>query len=564
MSQRPFAWEKSYPPSVRWDVPLAIGTLTEMFDHAVAAYAARPAIEFRGRTITYGELGETAVRGARALDGLGHDKSRPVALYLPNTPLHPFAFFAAVKTGAPVVHLSPLDAERELQYKLEDSRARTLITTNFANLLPNALKMLERGVIDRLIVGDDADWGASAIPLLPIPVLPGLAPWKAFLADAPELGSFPNIAPNDLALLQYTGGTTGKPRAAILSHANLTATIDIYDHWMNAQYEGGYGHEIVIAVLPFFHIYGLTTVLLRHIRNGNFILLRVKFDPDQTLHDVEVQRATSLPGVPTMWIALANRPDIGQRDLSSLNYLGSGGAPLPVEVATRFRQITGHRLGGGWGMTETSPAGTNIPAFCESPAGTIGLPLPNVEMGIVALDDPHLELKPGEIGEIRVRGPNVTRGYWRRPEETGAAFADGYLLTGDIGWMDENGYFFIVDRKKDMIISGGFNIYPQMIEQAIYEHPSVEEVLVIGVPDPYRVEAAKAYVKLKSGAPDFTLQELCAFLADKVGRHEMPAQLEFRNSLPRTAVGKLSKVELRQEMRAGTVGDSNTEVRING
>jgi long-chain acyl-CoA synthetase len=540
-----------------------MGTLAELFDRSVTTFAARPAIEFRGRIITYAELGETAGRGARALDSLGHDNSRPVALYLPNTPLHPFAFFAAVKTGAPVVHLSPLDAERELQYKLEDSGARTLITTNFANLLPNALKMLERGVIDRLIVGDDADWGASPIPLLPIPALRGVIPWNAFLAEAPDLATSPTIAASDLALLQYTGGTTGKPRAAMLSHANLTAAVDIYDHWMKAQYERGYDQQIVIAVLPFFHIYGLTTVLVRHIRNGNFILLRVKFDPDQTLRDVETARATALPGVPTMWIALANRPDIGQRDLSSLNYLGSGGAPLPVEVGARFRQITGHRLGGGWGMTETSPAGTNIPPYRESPAGTIGLPLPNVEMSIVALDDPTCELAPGEIGEIRVRGPNVTCGYWRRPEETAAAFADGYLLTGDIGSMDENGFFFIVDRKKDMIISGGFNIYPQMIEQAMYEHPSVEEVLVIGVPDPYRVEATKAYIKLKAGAPGFTLDELCAFLADKVGRHEMPAQLEFRDSLPRTAVGKLSKVELRQEIRAAAAGDSNPEVSIN-
>jgi long-chain acyl-CoA synthetase len=563
MSQRPFAWEKSYPPGVHWDAPLTIGTLTEMFDRSVAAHAERPAIEFRGRVVTYGELGKIAERGACALDSLGHDIGRPVALYLPNTLLHPFAFFAAVKTGAPVVHLSPLDAERELQYKLEDSGARTLITTNFANLLPNAVKMLERGVIDRLVVGDDADWGASSIPLLPIPALPGLIPWKTFLAEAPEGATFPTVAPGDLALLQYTGGTTGKPRAAMLSHGNLTASIDIYDHWMKALYEAGDRRETVIAVLPFFHIYGLTTVLLRHIRNGNFILLRVKFDPDQTLHDVEAARATALPGVPTMWIALANRPDIGQRNLSSLKYLGSGGAPLPVEVGARFRQITGHRLGGGWGMMETSPAGTNVPLYCEAPAGTIGLPLPNVEMGIVALDNPHRELAPGEIGELRVRGPNVTRGYWRRPEETAAAFADGYLLTGDIGTMDEDGFFFIVDRKKDMIISGGFNIYPQMIEQTIYEHQSVEEVLVIGVPDPYRVEATKAYIKLKAGAPGFTLPELCAFLADKVGRHEMPAQLEFRDSLPRTAVGKLSKVELRQEIRAGTADDSNTGVRIN-
>ena len=547
MSERPFAWEKSYPPGLRWDEPLTITTIPEMFDRSVAAHAARPAIEFRGRTITYRELGDTAARAARGFVALGHGKDRPVGLYLPNVPLHPFAFFGTVKAGAPVVHLSPLDAERELQYKLEDSGVRTLVTTNFATLLPNALTMLERGIIDHLIVEHDGNWGASPIPLVSIPERAELITWERFLAEAPASAELPVVEQNDLAMLQYTGGTTGRPRAAMLSHANLTAAVAIYNLWMAAQRYERMGQEIVIGVLPFFHIYALTTVLLRHLSNGNLILLRVKFDPEQTLHDIEVTRATALPGVPTMWIALANRPDIGQRDLTSLTYLGSGGAPLPVEVETRFRSITGHRLGGGWGMTETSPAGTNIPTFCEVPAGTIGLPLPNVEMDIVALDNPRQRLAPGEIGEIRARGPNITRGYWHRPEETAAALIEGYLLTGDIGWMDENGYFFIVDRKKDMIISSGFKVYPQTIEQVIYEHPSVEEVLVIGVPDAYRGEAAKAFVKLRAGAPAFTLEELCAFLGDKIGRPEMPAHLEFRPSLPRTAVGKLSKVELKQE-----------------
>ncbi len=298
-----------------------------------------------------------------------------------------------------------------------------------------------------------------------------------------------------------------------------------------------------------FHIYALTTILLRNVGDSNLILLRPKFDPDQTLHDIEVKRATLLPGVPTMWIALAHREDIARRDLSSLTYLGSGGAPLPVEIADRFAELTGRRLGGGWGMTETSPAGTHIPRYGSPTPGTIGLPLPNVEMGVVALDDPHRALPAGEIGELRVRGPNVTRGYWKRPEETQKAFAAGYFLTGDIGWMDADGFFYLVDRKKDMIISGGFNVYPQMIEQAIYEHPAVEEVLVIGLPDPYRGEAAKAFVKLKPGHPAFTLAELKEFLADKIGRHEMPTDIEFRDALPRTAVGKLSKIELRQQER---------------
>jgi long-chain acyl-CoA synthetase len=222
------------------------------------------------------------------------------------------------------------------------------------------------------------------------------------------------------------------------------------------------------------------------------------------------------------------------------------------------------RLGGGWGMTETSPAGTNVPAYMDAPPGTIGLPLPGVEMEIVALDDPTRILAPGETGEIRVRGPNVTKGYWQRPDETAKAVLDGgWLLTGDIGTMDEGGFFFIVDRKKDMIISGGFNVYPQMIEQAIYEHPGVAEVIVIGVPDTYRGEAAKAFISLKPGASQFTLEELNAFLADKLGRHELPAQIEFRASLPRTAVGKLSKVELKAEAREKAAKASTQDMGAN-
>jgi long-chain acyl-CoA synthetase len=284
-------------------------------------------------------------------------------------------------------------------------------------------------------------------------------------------------------------------------------------------------------------------------RLGHEMLLHMRFDVETVLRDIEVKRATAFPGVPTMWIALANHPGIESRDFSSLRYCGSGGAPLPVETAKSLNQRKGLTLRGGWGMTETSPAGTGFPMSGPARLGSIGIPLPGIELGIVALDDPRRALPPGEIGELRVKGPNVTRGYWNRPEETAASFADGYFLTGDIGYMDDDGYFFIVDRKKDMIICGGFNVYPQMIEQAIYEHPSVNETLVIGVPDAYRGESAKAYVSLRAGAEPFTLETLREFLRDKLGPHELPTQLEFRAALPRTPVGKLSKVELREEAR---------------
>jgi long-chain acyl-CoA synthetase len=305
----------------------------------------------------------------------------------------------------------------------------------------------------------------------------------------------------------------------------------------------------VLAVLPLFHIYGLVSVMLRHLASGNEVLLRARFDIEAVLRDIEINRVTAFPGVPTMWAGLVNYPGIGQRDLSALRSCGSGGAPLPIELAERFSRILGLPLPSGWGMTETSPAGTSPPLHGPAKPGTIGLPLPGITVEVVALDDPHRVLAPGEVGELRIKGKNVMQRYWSRPDETAAAFADGGFLTGDIGTMDEDGYFFILDRKKDMILSGGFNVYPQAIEQAIYQHPDVEEALVIGILDPYRGEAAKAFIKLRSGASPLTLDALRDFLADKVGRHEMPAALETRAALPRTSVGKLSKKELIEEER---------------
>jgi long-chain acyl-CoA synthetase len=473
-----------------------------------------------------------------------------LALYLPNTPYHPFAFFGGAKAGVRLAHLSPIDAERELAHKLTDSGARVLVTTNIGHMLPMALKLLDMGLVDRVIVGEDEVWGPSPAPTSPIPDRPKVTTFAAYVNGAEPPVAWPAVTPDDIALLQYTGGTTGLPKGAILTHGNLTAAVDSYDVWFAGQgMTKAAGEDRVICVLPLFHIYALTTILLRCLRSGAEILLRLRFDVETTLRDIEGKRATGFPGVPTMWIAIANHPGVETRDFSSLVLCSSGGAPLPVEVAQRFERLTGQRLGGGWGMTETSPAGTNLPKNGPPKPGSIGVPLPGVELDVVSLDDPARVLGPGEVGELRVRGLNVTGGYWNRPQESASSFVGDWFLTGDIGFMDEDGYFFIVDRKKDMIISGGFNVYPQMIEQAIYEHPAVDECVVLGIPDEYRGEAAKAFVKIRQGAQAFTLDELKAFLADKLGRHEMPAALEIRDALPRTPVGKLSKVELREEER---------------
>jgi long-chain acyl-CoA synthetase len=549
MSRTAFPWERSYPAGVRWDSPIVPSTLPKLLDEAVAAYGDKPAIEYRDRHISYTEIGRQADAFAAALLRLPADATGAVALYLPNTPYHPYAFFGAAKAGIRLAHLSPLDAERELAHKLHDSGARILVTTNLASMLSMALKLLDAGHLDRLIVGEDAVWGTCPAPVMPIPERPDVVTFEAFTRDVAMPAHWPTITPDDIALLQYTGGTTGTPKGAILTHGNLTAAVAMYEAWFGPQLNTRPGEQKVICALPLFHIYALTTILLRQIRNGNEILLRLRFDPETTLRDIEVKRATAFPGVPTMWIALADYPGIENRDFSSVIHLSSGGAPLPVEVGERFHRLTGQRLLGGWGMTETSPAGTNLPLKGPPKPGSIGIPMPGVELDIVSLDEPRRVLGVRETGELRIRGLNVSRGYWNKPKETAEAFTPDGFLTGDIGYRDEDGYFFIVDRRKDMIISGGFNVYPQMIEQAVYEHPQVEEALVIGVPDPYRGEATKVFVKLKNGASGFTLQELQAFLADKIGKHEMPAALEIRDALPRTSVGKLSKVELRDAER---------------
>jgi long-chain acyl-CoA synthetase len=539
--------EQYYPEGVRWDDPIAQGTLPDLLSTAAAQYGARPAIEFRDRPISYAELEEMVEVAAAAFLRAGYGKNHSVALFLGNTPDHPINFFGALKAGARIVHLSPLDGEIALSHKLSDSGARILVTSNLSALLPTALKFLAKGLLDRLIVCEDDHWGKVGTPQTPLPASPAIITCRQFIDGAPKPAQWPSIDADDVALLQYTGGTTGLPKGAMLSHGNLTSAVSIYDVWGKAARARRDAVERVICVLPLFHIFALTVVMLSSLRRGNLISLHQRFDVEAVMRDIEVKRATAFPGVPTMWIAIAALPDLDKRDLSSLVSCGSGGAPLPVEVAKIFERKVGMKLKSGWGMTETCSPGTGHPQEGPDKPGSIGLMLPGIELDVVALDDPKKVLPVGEVGEIRIRGPNVTKGYWNRPKETAEAFVGDRFLTGDIGYMDADGYFYLVDRKKDMIISGGFNVYPQMIEQAIYTHPAVHEVIVIGIPDDYRGEAAKAFVKLRAGATPFTLEELKEFLTGKLGKHEIPAALDFVDELPRTSVGKLSRHELRNQ-----------------
>lgn len=350
---------------------------------------------------------------------------------------------------------------------------------------------------------------------------------------------------NDLALLQYTGGTTGFPKGVMLTHKNLIANATMCDAWL---YKAKKGEEIVLGLLPFFHVYGMTAVLLLSIMQGYKMVLLPKFDAETTLKTIEKQRPTLFPGAPTIYIGLLNHPDIQKYDLSSINSCISGSAALPVEVQQKFEKVTGGKLVEGYGLSESSPV-THANFVWEEKRikGSIGVPWPDTDAAIFSMED-GTPLPYGEIGELAVKGPQVMKGYWNRPEETDQVLKNGWLYTGDLGYMDENGYFYIVDRKKDMIIAGGYNIYPREIEEVLYEHPDIQEAVVAGVPDPYRGETVKAYIVLKENAT-VTKEELNTFTRKYLAAYKVPRIYEFRKELPKTAVGKILRRSLIDEER---------------
>ncbi len=534
-------WHAFYNPGVRPDYVPPDTTLTAMMAVAFAAHGPRVLIEYPGQEITYAEMQARAARAAAALRAQGLEPGDRVALHLPNCPWHPVFFFAAMTAGLTVTHLSPLDAPEEIAHKLADSGAKLVISLAGPDFAGPLMAAAAHGALPPVVQCPD---GAGAVS-------DGAIPVDEFWAgqEGADWDPVP-VSPQDVALLQYTGGTTGRPKAAVLTHANIAASVNIYREFLRGEVVREPGkHTLLYA--PVFHILGLSTQLLRGFADGLTLHLRPRFDAGQALDDIERHRINILSGVPTMWIAILRQPEVEKRDLSSLEFIGSGGAPLPVEVYNRIYQLTGLKLRGGWGMTETAPAGSNVPAgLPDDKLGTIGIPLPGLEIKIVDPADPARDLPCGEDGEMAIRGPNVTGAYWNRPEETAAAFHDGWFLTGDIAHMDEDGFLYLVDRKKDMILSGGFNVYPVMIEDAVHRHPAVSEAMAIGVPDDYRGESAKVFVVLNPGAEPFTLAALQEFLSDKLGRHEIPRALEFREALPKTPVGKLDRKALRAEIRA--------------
>ena len=558
MAEHP--WIKSYPDGVRWDAELPLMPVQQLLDDAVKRWPDNPAIEFMGRVISYSELGALVNRAAKGLQQIGVGPGVHVGLYLPNTPHYAIAFFAVLKAGGTVVNYSPLDAERVLAHKIEDSETDLLVTLDLAVLYPQMARLLGSSRLKKLIVGSMGDY--SAQPAAVCAHLQGAGQLAPVAVDDKHV-VFEQLLNNDgdyvvhalgdltqaIVALQYTGGTTGLPKGAMLTHANLSAACAQY--MATAQGKPQVlteGVERVLVVLPLFHIYALTVNLLFGVRLGALMVLHPRFDLDAVIKDIVEKKISVFAGVPTMYTAMVNHPKVKEGALRSLQFCGSGGAPLPVEVAQRFFELTGCKLNEGWGMTETSPTGTFTPVHGLRKAGSCGMPLPGIELKFESLTEPDKDAAPGEPGELCIKGPNVMKGYWKNDAATAKSMTkDGFFRSGDVAKMDADGFVFIVDRTKDMLLCGGYNVYPRVIEEAIYEHASVEEVCVIGIPDEYRGQSPKAFIKLKKDAPAFTLDELKVFLKDRIGKHEMVQAMELRAELPKTAVGKLSKKELVDE-----------------
>jgi long-chain acyl-CoA synthetase len=558
-------WIASYPAPARWDAPLDLGPVHALLDDAAERFGDRPAVEFMGKRATYRELNALANRAAKGFQQLGVGPGVHVGLYLPNTPHYLVAFFGVLKAGGTVVNYSPLDAAQVLAHKVVDSETQMLVTLDVLTLLPQMEALLGTGRFTTLIVGGLADLAAfpayADIGTGGAVSQEGRVPFQALLANDGAYQPHPIGDPAEtIAVLQYTGGTTGLPKGAMLTHANLTAATSQFMETTKVDPPVLVpGEERTLLVLPLFHIYSLTACMLLCVRLGAEMILHTRFDLEAVVKDLAAKHVTIFLGVPTMFTALLAYPGLGELDLTSMKYAGSGGAPLPLEVQNRFRAVTGCELNEGWGMTETSPSGTFYPMYGKRKAGSCGIPVPQAMLKFASVTDPATYVPLGERGEICIKGPNVMKGYWKNPQATADVMtADGYLRTGDVAYMDADGYVFIVDRIKDMLLCGGYNVYPRNIEEAIYTHPGVAEVSVIGIPDEYRGQSPKAFIALRSGAVPFTIGELQEFLKDKLGKHEMVQVIEFRESLPKTAVGKILKTALYEEeaqRRAGATAE---------
>lgn len=552
MTEKP--WLAHYPPEVSHTLTYPSMPVQDYLTKAYRKFPKKIAIHFMGRELSYEELYQSSMKFANYLQKLGIQKGDRVSIMLPNCPQAVISFYGILYAGGVVVMTNPLYTEREIAYQMKDSGARAIIGLDI--LFPRISKVLKETDLENVIVTGIKDYLAFPKNL----VYPFIQKkqygmnvkvehrginhlfTEIMKTAQPTVAETPFDFDEDLALLQYTGGTTGSPKGVMLTHKNLISNATMCDSWL---YKTTDGEETIIGIIPLFHVYGLTTVLILSVMQGNKMVLLPKFDPETALKTINKQKPTLFPGAPTLYIGLMNHPDIAKYDLSSIEACLSGSAPLPAEVQEKFEALTGGKLVEGYGLTETSPVTHSNLVWGERTKGSIGLPYPDTDCKIFQTGTTN-PIPNGEIGEIAIKGPQVMKGYWNKPEETAATIVDGWLLTGDLGYMDEEGHFFIVDRKKDMIIAGGFNIYPREIEEVLYEHEAVQECVVAGIPDPYRGETVKAYIVLKEGYT-VTEEEFNQYCREHLASFKVPRVYEFRKELPKTAVGKILRRSLVDE-----------------
>jgi long-chain acyl-CoA synthetase len=542
--------------------------LYSLLDDSAARFSDRPCVNFLGKSYSYAEISDLVNRAAQGFQQIGVVKGTRVGLCLPNSPYFVICYFAILKAGGTVVNYNPLYVRREIEHQIEDSGTEIMVTLDLRQLYPKVAQALDSTGLKKIVICQMGDI------LPPVKGLLFSTLKRSELADIPEdlrhirYDMLVNTdgAPDpveydvnkDVAVLQYTGGTTGIPKGAMLTHGNLIANTRQVESLV-ATVEG---EERILAVLPFFHVFAMTAIMNHGISMGAELILLPRFDLEQVLKTLESKKPTIFHAVPTIYTAIIGHEDLDKYDLTCLKFCISGGAPLPPDLKRRFEERTGCFLCEGYGLSEASPVVACNPFDGSAKDGSIGRLLPATEVKILSLDPPHAEVDQGERGEVCVRGPQVMSGYWRRPEETAKVLRDGYLHTGDVGYRDEDGFLFLVDRVKDLIICSGYNVYPRVIEDAIHMHPAVAEVTVVGIADDYRGETPKAFVKLVAGA-SLTEDELAQFLEDKLSPIEQPEFIEFREELPKTMIGKLSKKELvAEEETKRNNGDDSESAKI--
>ncbi|WP_299474164.1 long-chain fatty acid--CoA ligase [uncultured Roseibium sp.] len=537
-----------------WNAAFEPRPVHEYLEKTIAQFGDRPAADFMGKMWTYGELGSLVNSTAAGLQAMGVGPGVHVGLCLPNTPFYTIFYFAILKIGATVANFNPLYVEREIAFQARDADVRIMVTMDLKMIYDKVEEVRKEKVLDKIIVCPMTFCLPTIKKVLfslfkrkELAVIPRDEA-HVWFDELQTKGSAPEPADidpvNDIAVLQYTGGTTGVPKGAMLTHRNLSANIE----QMRCVFEKArLGEEKMLCVLPFFHVFAMTVGQNLSVILGAEMVLQPRFELKALLEAVKRKQVTLFPGVPTLYTAINNSPLTADYDLSSISLCISGGAPLPVEVKESFEKLTGCLLVEGYGLTESSPVAAVNPLDENRRAGSIGRLVPGTKARFVSIEDRKTEVAEGEKGELLLHGPQIMKGYWKRDDATADAITpEGYLHTGDVGYRDEEGFIYLVDRIKDLILCSGYNVYPRVIEEAIYQNEGVDETIVIAIPDEYRGQSPKAFIKLKEGH-SMTGDEMKAFLKDHLSSIEMPREFEFRNELPKTMVGKLSKKELVEE-----------------